>query len=112
MNTYLWLVLMPNLCSAVRLITIVYAILCFFGLIAACDEGLTKDDRKPVKIATFVFLGLAISCCLFPDSTQIKQMLVVDSIQSIKGIDKIPAKTVELVNEYLEKELKELKGDD
>src|SRR4030095_1251997 len=109
---YLFLVLLPNInnffctmgCISMGL-SVIFLIICACKKIESCDED---DEKKCLELSKnisklfFISLLIFFISCFIPDKKDIIQLKVISIISELKGIDNIPQKIIEKLNDLLE----------
>jgi|SRR5690349_6526484 len=116
MNNYFWLVVLPNLDYFLGTLGILGIVFCIFAvffylhmLCEACDE---EDEQEALKFAkntlkVFVMsMFLFFITCFIPTKKDIAQLKVLSVVGELKGVDKIPQKLIDRLNDLLDEEEK------
>lgn len=104
---YFLLVVIPNIGSFLY-VTIYLILLCsFFSGIVLLSMWLDLNDNEKIyvkKLATICIISVLISsilACFIPSQKEIKQLIGLNYIQNIKGIEKLPKNIVHKINKLL-----------
>ncbi len=110
MNTYLWLVVIPNL-SKLTLILCVLMVLVFGSCIipyavsvlenyeSESEKQLQKKLSSICKKSSVIFFTSLFISVFFPSKAEIIQVKALNLLSEVKGIDKLPANLVAKLNE-------------
>jgi hypothetical protein len=117
MDNYFWLVVLPNLDCFFVLLGVIGIFACAVGCFMYADKKMDaytpECHAKASKFGKCVFKGLSLSLlllfisCFIPTKKDIMQLKVLSLVSEIKGIDQIPQKIIDRLNEVLEAENKE-----
>lgn len=111
MNNYFWLVVLPNLdCffGALGILGIVACIIGGFVYMHIKIDAYNKEDHANAwKFAKTMFKVFAVSMTLFfitcfiPTKKDIIQLKIISVVSELKGVDKIPQKLIDRLNDLL-----------
>jgi len=106
MENYLLLVVLPNLSIFFALVGLLG--LLFTGGFFVCtysdlykEEDIENLFKSTGRIACY-FLGMLFMSCFMPDRTQVIQLKVISTISELKGVEEIPQKMIDRINDLLD----------
>lgn len=105
MNTYLALVVLPNLNVALTLLFIFLLISIVCHLVACShpdDEGFFNRILSSTKKQAIAGLIMMVALIFIPSEEQLTKVYAVDIIRNTEGIDKLPKNMVAKLNKLLE----------
>lgn len=99
MNNYFLFVLLPNIGELLKIISFIGFVLSIFFAIFAEEEK--KFINHFITIVVFTLIVTFISCFI-PTKKDVLKLKAISAVSEIKGIDKIPQKLIDLLNDSLE----------